>query len=150
MFKIALLLLRSEKGYSDENIFLLVPKLYQNAAAPKLPFRKSLSPKMLVGGRRFEPRDSCAQGIGTYGTVGGNERNTGHRSSGANNITSFTRLRQIACLNCRRVSETVFVGSNQAPAINLLRKKSFGSPRKHANLRELVAYLNCRPSARPL
>jgi len=43
-------------------IFLIVPKLHHNAAVPKLSFCKSLSPKMLVGARGFEPRTSCAQG----------------------------------------------------------------------------------------
>jgi hypothetical protein len=41
-----------------------------------------------------------AQGIGTYGTVGENGRNGGHRSSGASNIINseqIRRLRQIAC-----------------------------------------------------
>jgi hypothetical protein len=35
--------------------------LHHNAAVPKLPFCKSLSPKMLVGERGFEPRTSRAR-----------------------------------------------------------------------------------------
>src|ERR1700736_1426788 len=39
-----------------------VTKLHHDAAVPQLPFCKSLSRKMLVGARGFEPRTSCAQG----------------------------------------------------------------------------------------
>jgi len=56
------LLTRSSHAIFSARIFLIVPKLHHNAPVPKLPFCKSLSPKMLVGGRGFEPRTSCAQG----------------------------------------------------------------------------------------
>jgi len=42
-------------------IFLIVPKLHHNAAAPKFALCKSLSHRKLVGAWRFELQTSCAQ-----------------------------------------------------------------------------------------
>jgi hypothetical protein len=52
----------------------------------------------------------CAQGIGAYGSVGGNGRNGGHRSSGANNIVNPS-----------------FSGDPPASKIAALARKDFGA-----------------------
>jgi hypothetical protein len=56
------LLSRSSNAIFRHELFLLIPKLHQNVAVPKLLICNALTLRALVGTPRFDPGTSCARG----------------------------------------------------------------------------------------